>query len=144
MASALDALGASGSAGAGSSASAFSSLNSSDFFKLILTELSKQDPMQPNDTQALLNQLSTVYSIQSNMNLSTSMGTLVDRDALTSASGMIGKYITGLDENSSRVEGLVAAVTKDKDGATLVLGDGSRVPLKDVDGVVMPAAGGAS
>lgn len=136
MASALDALGGTADTSSSSTASAFSSLNSEDFFKLILTELTKQDPMKPNDTQALLDQLSTVYNIQSSMDLSKSMGTLIDRDELSSASGMIGMYVTGLSEETQRVEGLVSAVSKTKDGAVLVLDDGTRVPMKDVDGVV--------
>lgn len=134
MASAVDMLGA-GSA-TGSKSSAFSNMTSEDFLQLILTELTKQDPMQPNDTQALLDQLSTVYNIQSQMDLSTGMADIIDRDALASASSMIGRYVTGISEDIVRVEGTVAAVTKTDDGAILVLEDGTRVPMKDVDGVI--------
>ncbi|HLO39526.1 MAG TPA: flagellar hook capping FlgD N-terminal domain-containing protein [Phycisphaerales bacterium] len=135
MASAVDTLGGT-SSGSPSAASAFSSMKSEDFLQLILMELTKQDPMQPNDTQALLDQLSTVYNIQSQMDLSTRMGDIVDRDELASASSMIGRYITGISEDITRVEGTVAAVTKTKDGSVLVLEDGTRVPMKDVDGVI--------
>ncbi|MCC6425362.1 MAG: hypothetical protein IT435_00945 [Phycisphaerales bacterium] len=132
----VDSLGGSSSTG-GTQASAFSSLDSEDFFKLILTELTQQDPMQPNDTQALLDQLSTVYNIQSSMDLSKSMSTLIDRDELASASGLIGMYVTGLSEDTQRVEGMVAAVTKtDQHGAVLILEDGTRVPMDEVDGIV--------
>ena len=144
MASAVDLIGAQGSGNSQSKSSAFSALGSEDFFKLILTELTKQDPMQPNDTQALLDQLSTVYNIQSSMDLSSSMKTMVDRDELASASGMIGLYVTGLSEDTKRVEGQVSAVTKTATGAVLVLDDGSRVPMKGVDGVVKPVQGAAS
>ncbi|MBL8963607.1 MAG: hypothetical protein KF787_09650 [Phycisphaeraceae bacterium] len=139
----VDVLGASGSKPTGSSSSAFSALSSEDFFKLILTELTKQDPLNPNDTQALLDQLSTVYNIQSSMDLSTSMKTLIDRNELSSASGMIGMYVTGLSEDFRRVEGYVAAASKTPTGAVLVLDDGVRVPMKDVDGVIRAAEGGA-
>ena len=44
---------------------AFSSLNSEQFVKIIFTELSKQDPLQPNDSKALLEQLSSLRNIQS-------------------------------------------------------------------------------
>jgi flagellar basal-body rod modification protein FlgD len=134
MASAVDMLGA-GSA-TGSKSSAFSNMSSEDFLQLILTELTKQDPMQPNDTQALLDQLSTVYNIQSQMDLSTSMADIIDRDELASASSMIGRYVTGISEDIVRVEGTVAAVTKTDAGSILVLEDGTRVPMKDVDGVI--------
>lgn len=137
----VDALNSSGSGRAGSAPSAFSALSSEDFFKLILTELTKQDPLNPNDTQALLDQLSTVYNIQSSMDLSGSMKTLIDRNELSSASGMIGMYVTGLSEDFRRVEGVVAAASKTPTGTVLVLHDGVRVPMKDVDGVIRAAEG---
>ncbi|MCG3124349.1 MAG: hypothetical protein GIKADHBN_02812 [Phycisphaerales bacterium] len=141
MPSAVDGLGArQGNA----ATSAFASLSSDDFFNLILTELTKQDPLQPNDTQALLDQLSTVYNIQSSMDLSTSMETLISRNEFASASSMIGRYVTGLDETSTRVEGLVAAATRTDKGAVLVLDDGSRVPMGSVDGVIEAPQGGES
>lgn len=144
MPSAVDVLGAQGTGGSGGTASAFSAMNSEDFFKLILTELTKQDPMQPNDTQALLEQLSTVYNIQSSMDLSSSMETMIDRDELASASGMIGMYVTGLSEDTLRVEGEVAAVTKTDSGAVLVLDNGARVPMKGVDGVIKATQGAST
>lgn len=143
MSSVVDMVGASDSSSATKS-SAFGALKSEDFFKLILTELSKQDPMKPNDTQALLDQLSTVYNIQSSMDLSTSMKTMVDRDELSSSSSMIGKYVTGISEDSRRVEGLVSAVSKTDSGSVLILDDGTRVPMKGVDGVILPETTGGA
>ena len=41
----------------------FGALDSDEFTKLILTELGNQDPLEPNDTKALLEQLSIIRSI---------------------------------------------------------------------------------
>ena len=42
----------------------FSALTSEQFIKVIFTELSKQDPLQPSDSSKLLEQLSSIRSIQ--------------------------------------------------------------------------------
>ena len=39
-------------------------LGSEEFLKIILTELTSQDPLSPNDTSALLDQISTIRSIK--------------------------------------------------------------------------------
>ena len=47
-----------------------SALTTEEFSKIIFTELANQDPLSPNDTGALLQQISTLRSIQSDMDLS--------------------------------------------------------------------------
>ena len=56
-------------AGGASGASSFSSMNSEEFVKIIFTELQNQDPFQPNDSSALLEQLNSIRSIESDMAL---------------------------------------------------------------------------
>jgi len=58
--------------------SGFSSLTAEQFSKIIFTELSKQDPLQPNDTNALLQQISSVRAIQSDMDLTSKLDSLVN------------------------------------------------------------------
>ncbi len=53
-----------------SSGGGMSALSADDITRIILTELSNQDPLQPNDTNQLLQQMSTLRTIQSNIDLS--------------------------------------------------------------------------
>ena len=46
-------------------ASRFNELASEDFIQIIFTELTNQDPLAPNDTSALLDQLNSIRSIES-------------------------------------------------------------------------------
>ena len=49
--------------------SGFSAMDSEEFVKIIFTELQNQDPFQPNDSSALLEQLNSIRSIESDMAL---------------------------------------------------------------------------
>ena len=69
----------------GNSGRGMSELSSEDFTQLIITELTKQDPLQPNDTNALLNQIATIRSIESDTSLSTSLSSLVEQNDFSSA-----------------------------------------------------------
>lgn len=114
----------------------FSALSSDEFMKIIFAELSSQDPLQPNDTTTLLNQLSDIRSIQSDVDLQERLTALVGQSELSAASGLIGKYISGVSESQSRVIGEVVSVSKTSAGAVLMLDSGARVPMSGVDQIV--------
>jgi len=134
--SAIDAL-VSQTSAATASSDGYSALGSGDFLKIILSELSRQDPLKPNDTSTLLNQLSTIRSIQSDVDLSERLKGLVSQNDWASGAGLIGKGVSGLTEEGSRVTGIVVGVSRTDAGAVLTLDDGSRVPMKKVDEVVI-------
>lgn len=120
----------------------YSDLTSQDFVKIMFTELGNQDPMQPNDSKALLDQLSSLRNIQSSMDLSTKLKDLVDQGQLNSASGLIGKFVRGLSDQNQMVTGEVYSVSRTDDGAVLNLYTGDRVPMKNLSDLVNPPAGG--
>jgi flagellar basal-body rod modification protein FlgD len=124
-----------GAARTSSQSDGLSALTSDDFLKIIFTELGKQDPLQPNDTNALLQQLSTVRSIQSDVDLSTRLGSLVNQSEFSAASTLIGRSVSGLSEENARVAGVVASVSRTSNGAVLKLEDGTRVPMTGLDEV---------
>src|SRR5687768_10516513 len=95
-----------GIGGAGGIPNAFNELSSEEFVKIIFTELSNQDPLKPNDSSALLEQMSSLRSIQSDIELSQKLEALVTQNQLASAGGLIGKFITGYTDTFQRVEGV--------------------------------------
>jgi len=117
-------------------ASGAGQLSSDQFFKLIFSELTNQDPLKPNDTNALLTQIANIQSIQSDTNLVDKLGSLVGQNELSAGAGLIGNAISGLDENSQRVTGTVDSVSRGKSGVVLNLQDGTRVPMSSVDRVL--------
>lgn len=120
--------------------SRFSEMSSEDFIKIMFTELSNQDPMQPSDSNALLQQLNSIRSIESDINLTTQLQSLVTQNQLSAASGMIGKFVGGLTADNNRVAGFVTSVTRQGSDITLELDNGWSVPITGVETVVDPSA----
>jgi flagellar basal-body rod modification protein FlgD len=118
----------------------FGALDSDEFTRLILTELSNQDPLEPNDTGALLEQLSTIRSIESDTRLNETLDRLVDRSDFTAAAGLIGSRVTTSD-TAGATPRTVVSVNQSRDGVGLTLGDGATVPLASVLSVLGPEAG---
>jgi flagellar basal-body rod modification protein FlgD len=135
MSTALDALGAT-TPTTTPAATGFSALSAEDFSKIIFTELSKQDPLQPNDTNALLQQISAVRAIQSDMDLSTNLQSLVNQNEFSSAATLIGKTVSGVDENNDRVSGQVMALSRTQDGTYLTLQTGERIKVSNLDQIL--------
>ena len=135
---AVDAIGSSASA---SESSAVSGLTSDEFFQLIFAELSSQDPLEPNDTNALLEQIANIRSIQSDDDLSTRLTDLVGQNELASGAGLIGKLVSGVSQTNQRVSGLVQSVSKTDEGVVLNLAGGTRVSMSGVDQVLQDQQG---
>lgn len=118
------------------SSDGYSDLNSEQFIKIIFTELANQDPLQPNDSNALLEQLSNIRSIQSDIDLGSKLETLVTQNQLASASNLIGKLVSGVDETNARVADFVVSVSRTQEGAVLNLVGGQRLHMNNVDEIV--------
>ena len=121
-----------------STPNAFSELNSEEFVKIMFTELGHQDPLKPNDSAALLQQMSSLRSIQSDIELSSKLESLVKENQLSSAGNMIGRLISGLTEDNLRVYGTVISVSRTDRGPILNLNNGFRVPFSSVDEMTDP------
>lgn len=119
-------------------ASRFSEMSSEDFIKIIFTELSNQDPFKPNDSSALLQQMSSIRSIESDIKLTDQLKTLVTQNQLASGGNLIGKFIGGLTSDNNRVAGLVVAVSRADDVVSLELDNGWSVPINNVERVIDP------
>ncbi|MBL8757401.1 MAG: hypothetical protein JNK35_03100 [Phycisphaerae bacterium] len=142
--SAISSLAGSTSASSGSAKSdGFSSLSSEEFMRIIFAELSNQDPLKPNDSNQLVQQMANIRSIQSDIELSKKLETLVTENQLASAGNLIGTYISGLTEQNQRTEGLVVSISRTPGGPILNLQSGLRIPLNRVDEVVDPTLASA-
>lgn len=113
-----------------------SALSSDDFVKIIFAELGRQDPTQPTDTTALLQQLSLVRSIQSDSDLSRTLKDLFRQDEFASAAGLIGKHVSGVSDRAARVQGQVESVSRTSDGAVVHLQSGASIAMRNLDTII--------
>lgn len=121
-----------------SSGNAFSAINSGDFLKIMFSELANQDPLSPTDTKALLEQIGTIRSIESDLSLKTSLETLVKQNGLSAAGTLVGKYVGGLTPSGVRVGGIVISVKSTREGPVLNLGNNYTLPFDRVEDIVDP------
>jgi flagellar basal-body rod modification protein FlgD len=121
----------------------FSELSSEDFLQIIFTELTNQDPLAPNDTNALLEQLNSIRSIESDLQITKQLEALVTENQLASAGGLLGKYVEGLSDDFDRVSGMAVSIIRSGDDIQLELDSGIRVSFGNIDTVadlsVLPA-----
>lgn len=85
----------------------FNALTSQDFLKLLVTQLQNQDPTQPVGNEELLNQLSAMRSLQSNIELGDAMKSITTNQQLSTAAGFIGKKVSGTDLAGKALTGVV-------------------------------------
>lgn len=124
--------------GASTRASGFSGLSSDEFMRIVLEELGQQDPLEPSDTGALLDQLASIRAIQADVDLEQSLDNLVTRNELASATGLIGRIVAGTSESGEPVADVVVSVLSSAEGPVLNLAGGQRVRM-DAIGEVLSA-----
>ncbi|MCU0715104.1 MAG: flagellar biosynthesis protein FlgD [Pirellula sp.] len=131
--------GATGSSGANSvNGNGLNDVDMDTFLNLMITELQNQDPLNPTDNAALLEQIGQLRSISSNDRLVSTLTSFGNTQELTTASSLIGKKVSGLDIKGDEVSGEVSSVSvkideKDRNKRTVQVHVGDQiVDMKNV------------
>ncbi|MGE3180879.1 MAG: flagellar hook assembly protein FlgD [Phycisphaerae bacterium] len=119
------------------------SLQSEDFFKLLITELQQQDPLEPTETADMIGQISRIRSIEQSDTLNTTLAQMTSQQKTAGASDMLNKYVvaktTDGNGNVTNISGVVTGVRFVEDGtAMLDLDSGVSVRAQDVQTVTTP------
>ncbi len=114
------------------SASGYGALSSQEFMRILLTEMSNQDPFSPQDSSKLMEQISSLRNIESQIQLQETLTSLVAQNQIGAAGGMIGKLVAGLDAANNPVEGLVQSVRMQGGKAFLELDSGNLLAMDRV------------
>lgn len=85
-------------------------LGKDDFLKLLTTELTNQDPLQPMDNKDFIAQMAQFSSLEQMNNVSksvqdlkTSMTTYFQQGLLSQGAALIGKQVSGMDTDGKTV-----------------------------------------
>lgn len=89
----------------------YNSLNTDDFLRLLINELQNQDPLDPVDNAAMIQQLGQIREIGASDQLTSTLSQLNNSQQLVTASGLIGQQVDGLDDNGSNLSGIVDKIT---------------------------------
>lgn len=110
---------------------AYENLNMESFIKLMVTEMQNQDPLNPMDNAQMLEQLSSMQSINSTKKLTTTLDAVLLGQNLSNAGSLIGKTINGLTADGEDVTGKVDQATLVGNVPYLNVGDKS-IPIGNV------------
>lgn len=118
----------------------FEGLDSDDFLKLLVAQLSYQDPLEPTSNAEIVNQISSIRDIEASTTLTRTLESLADNQGFGSAAALIGQYVGGTttadDGSAVSTGGIVVGLRINHDGAILLLLDtGEEINLSNVEHV---------
>ncbi len=89
-------------------------LGKDDFLKLLLTQLSNQDPTRPMENTEFIAQMAQFSSLEQMTNMSTEFAKLANMLSSNEAVSLLGKNVT-ISTGDTSVNGVVEAVTRGED-----------------------------
>ncbi|MDD3117807.1 MAG: flagellar hook capping FlgD N-terminal domain-containing protein [Victivallales bacterium] len=108
------------------------SLDSDDFYTLLLAEISNQDPTDPIDSKDMILQLSQFSAIENTQQLNDNMDAYITKASMSTAAALIGRDVAYLDSSDgSYGSGTVTGVSKNSEGYVLQV-NGEAVPMDQV------------
>jgi len=111
-------------------------LGKDDFLKLLITQLSKQDPTNPVKDQDFIAQMAQFSSLEQMKNVSSSMQRLEHRQSYT----LVGKIVSGPDFVSGEsITGIASAVFFDGDGKSFVRVNGRTIDVEQINFISDPS-----
>lgn len=121
--------------GTSATSNSFAQISSEEFVQILVEELQGQDPFNPQDTSAILEQLSSLRNIESDTLLGDRIEELVSQNQVASAGNLIGKLVEGIDTVNSNTSGQVTSVRVTSDGVFLELDNGRSMNIDSVTGI---------
>lgn len=97
-----------------SSASASSGLNGinlDSFLKIVLAQLTYQDPLKPVDSAQFVTQLAQMTSLEQSRQLTDKVDSLLAVQSATQVIGLLGKQVEVATDSTSTTVGTVTSVT---------------------------------
>ncbi|MBQ7752265.1 MAG: flagellar hook assembly protein FlgD [Treponema sp.] len=96
-------------------------LGKDDFLKLLITQLSNQDPTSPMEDTQFISQMAQFSSLEQMTNMSTSFSKMADFLNSQEAAGTLGKTVE-LDIGDTTVQGIVEGATRGENPQVMVNG----------------------
>jgi flagellar basal-body rod modification protein FlgD len=94
----------------GKGAKANAALDRNDFLKILITQLSHQDPTQPMEDKEFVAQMAQFSSLEQMTNMSEGLTKVADLISRSQAVGLLGKPVE-VSDGGNAVSGVVDAVT---------------------------------
>ena len=107
-------------------------LGSDAFLKLLVAQLKYQNPMQPTDGTAMLQQTAQFTTVETLQSIAAMNQQLMGFQQVTMGLGLVGKNVDAIGLDDLPVSGTVESLRFTVDGPVLILDDGQAVPMTNV------------
>jgi flagellar basal-body rod modification protein FlgD len=129
-----------GSVSSAASATQAKPMDMEDFLKVLLTQLTYQDPLKPMDNQEFMAQMAQFTSLEQTQQLNEKMSTLIANQAALQSVGLLGRTVDITTQTGTTLSGTVSALslTGETPSMTVTTSGGatiSNVSLSQITGV---------
>lgn len=107
-------------------ASPAANLGLQDFLKILLTQLSYQDPLKPMDNQEFMAQIAQFTSLEQTQQLNDKLDQLITNQAALQSVGLIGRTVD-INTSSGKVTGTVSSLSLQGDSPSISVTAGGTV-----------------
>lgn len=108
-------------------------LDQDAFFKLLVTQLQNQDPLNPMENRDFISQMAQFTSLEQMKQMNDSMSSFVEMKGLAEGASLIGKTVeTSGGEDENTIKGVVEKVSYSEDSMDLVLENGTKVSADNI------------
>ncbi|MBL8515556.1 MAG: flagellar hook capping protein [Betaproteobacteria bacterium] len=102
-----------------------------DFLKILLTQLTYQDPMKPLDNKEFMAQIAQFTTLEQTQQLNSKIETLVANQAALQSVGLIGRTVD-IFNNGTQVSGVVRALSLTGESPRLSIQTSSGATLDNI------------
>lgn len=106
-------------------------LNQDDFLKLLVTQLSNQDPMNPQTDTAFIGQMAQFTTLEQSKAMSGDIAQIRAQQQILQAMSLLDKEVVVQSEKSGIAMGVVKGFNMDGQNPKLVIGD-KQYDLRDI------------
>ncbi|MCP3977322.1 MAG: hypothetical protein GY720_22765 [bacterium] len=118
-------------------------LGSDAFLKLLVAQLKYQNPLQPTDGAAMLQQTAQFTTVETLQSIAAMNQQLMGFQQVTMGLGLVGKHVDAIGLDGNPTQGNVESLRFTVDGPFLVLEDGQEIPMTNVISVTEATDGPA-
>lgn len=116
---------------AGEAAGSAASLGLQDFMKILLTQLTYQDPLKPMDNQEFMAQMAQFTSLEQTQRLNDRVQQLVENQAALQSVGLIGRTVE-IATATGTATGTVSALSLQGDAPLISVTVSGGTVLRDI------------
>lgn len=103
-----------------------------DFLKILLTQLTYQDPLKPMDNQEFMAQMAQFTSLEQTQQLNEKLSTLINNQAALQSVGLIGRTVDITTTSGASVTGNVTALSLTGESPAMTVTTSSGATMSNI------------